>query len=108
MSGNDWTPGPWFISQDVAQKSGEYEQWSIGLAPGGWGIRKDRSDPDEYMLVGGICSQATARLISAAPDLVEAVLVALETEEQRRDTGNTYVVSNIEAFRAALAKARGQ
>jgi hypothetical protein len=32
-----------------------------------------RSDSDDYMLLSGICREADARLIAAAPELVEAL-----------------------------------
>ena len=53
-------------------------------------------------------SEADARLIASAPDLLEALTEALDSERRRRDAGETYVVSIIAQMEAAIAKATGE
>ncbi len=68
------TPGNWIAFQNeaqVANVSAALPQWSIGL---------DHKHPicrgasgDHYMMVGGVCSEADAKLMAASKALLELV-----------------------------------
>lgn len=85
-----FTPGPWVID---AGGDGEIEVWA----------------PDTGYVTIAICSgtepseieKANARLITAAPDLFEAL------QDMLRDFGPDYKGPTIDAARAAIARARG-
>ena len=69
------TPGPWLASQSPSQR--DRGCWGIGLhveSDTGYANGCDYTeDGRPYMLVSGICSEADARLIAAAPDMLEAL-----------------------------------
>lgn len=72
------TPGPWVVQQSHHAA----DQWHIGLTIcpviGVSGCRRG----DEYMHVGGVCSEADARLIAAAPELLEALKAAQQVIDE--------------------------
>lgn len=57
------TEGPWFVRQSEYNEG----QWYIELSEG-TGCRGN-----EYMSVGGICTEADARLLGASPELLDAL-----------------------------------
>lgn len=83
MSGH--TPGPWVAQPDPHSNPGE---WVIGIANG----------PVDYVAV---CSERDARLIAAAPELLEALIDCRRALELANFTGELAVVD------AAIAKATG-
>ena len=87
---NKHTPGPWHVINEWNVSGPEYE-----VANGSIMVRDD----DE--------SAANARIIAAAPDLLEALEMALNfianTESEMGET-----LQSGDAARAAIAKARGQ
>lgn len=95
------TPGPWVAYNPTVSNN----YWAVGLENkyGNHGVRCD-GDVSEYMHISGICSSQDARLIAAAPELLEA----LETLEAAliRDMGAGY--AGVALCQAAIAKARGQ
>lgn len=119
------TPGPWYFGGRAAH-NGEYAQYDIGL--GVWGDGGDLAGQvhgcrgEEYMQVGGVCSEADARLIAAAPELLNtlrALLVAVTYSAPPVNFGGTeddpnfcwsarIPVQFVDEARAAVAKAEGR
>ena len=96
------TPGPWMAYKNPAQKEASEEQWSIGLADsfekyGFIGIRDDA-----YMMVGGVCTESDARLMAAAPELLEAAERLMEHYAHCLPDHMT------NEFRECIAKAKGK
>jgi hypothetical protein len=82
------TPGPWTVEGPVALRGGDY--WSV-ILPG-------LEEPiDLYAADNG---EANARLIAAAPDLLEALQEIIKWNEVQH-------WFNFNAARAAIAKATG-
>lgn len=109
MSAPAWTPGPWFVTPSPTHP----EQHNVGLSSSiTRGIRREPLFPGEYMLVSGICTEATANLIAAAPDLVEALDSLIEDTRAMlfgpRGVAECAEEDFYAAARAALAKAHGQ
>ena len=96
------TPGPWEINKDVGIREKDlfiWEKWDPKVAPG-----------HAVACVYGFWPnvQANARLIAAAPDLLDACVdfvEAIEGYEQR--TGNFQHHLSLEKARAAIAKVKG-
>lgn len=86
-----WTPGPWHANPC-------YE---------GWWIHNGQSGSDEFAICvtfsGNPNSEADARLIAAAPELVEA----LKLWARWNDMTEAELAIALEATTAALAKANG-
>lgn len=85
------TPGPWKV---IPVKTGYYIDSRCGP------VADTMDFDDEY---GSIESEANARLIAAAPDLLEAARALLDLAERH---GWLHVAVN--AARAAIAKAEGE
>lgn len=83
MSGH--TPGPWVAQPDPHSNPGE---WVIGIPNG----------PVDYVAV---CSERDARLIAAAPELLEACIDAVRLIEAC-EAGDA-----VRELRSAIAKATG-
>lgn len=62
---------------------------------------------NSMMFVTGEDIEDNARLIAAAPDLLEAAKDALESLRRLSDTDGAYRVTNISQLQAAIAKAGG-
>ena len=107
------TPGPWKVSEYEKQSEtdcGEIEltvctnypealcngQRSIAVMTGGYYTRKDQKNRSEAIAT----NRANARLIAAAPQLLEALRNLVETPEVR--------IEDIEQARAAIAAATGE
>lgn len=88
---SEHSKGPWFVRQSRYNE----DQWYIELGEGS-GCRGN-----EYMSVGGICTEADARLMGAAPELLEAL------RRCRFDSLNMSF-ADMEFIRAAYAKATGE
>lgn len=88
------TPGPWALTGWTA---GDDFGWSIRIA-----------DAPYRLEVSAWCaeSEADARLIAAAPDLLEALEAVLAVPEARKALVN-WGTDELLAARAAVAKARG-
>lgn len=109
------TPGPWAItSQDgadfhVTAPDGDDDPWNVAVVVGACGY------PDDPRTG---CTEGNARLIAAAPELLEALKAADEAlaqftafeDDARHIMGNTnfaIVQQRREQVRAAIAKAEG-
>ena len=107
------TPGPWKVSEYEKQSEtdcGEIEltvctnypealcngQRSIAVMTGGYYTRKDQKNRSEAIAT----NRANARLIAAAPQLLEALRNLVETPEVR--------IEDMEQARAAIAAATGE
>jgi hypothetical protein len=98
------TPGPWFVSHPVnlehpwIEASCNYERRPDGT--------------EYYMSVSGICNAADARLIAAAPELLEALRGMLICMDEPADTDSPLQMAKeldrIERARAVLSKATGE
>lgn len=75
------TPGPWMAYKNPAQKEASEEQWSIGLADSFEKYGFIGISGDAYMMVGGVCTEADACLMAAAPELKASVSELLEELE---------------------------
>ena len=102
MSEVKHTPGPWVVDGDLNIYAGDP---NIGL----------RRDVADTFGMGGFGSvEANARLIAAAPELLEAAQKALriaeewiEIEVERPDALESHL-RELDSVRAAIAKARGE
>ena len=101
---NEHTPGPWDYDP-----TGDDKRICVGIGlvdgPNGYDVAEvysDDCDPDEAL--------ANARLIAAAPDLLEALeglLVFAEDAETKALVGDEGCLWPCEEARTAIAKARG-
>ena len=90
----EYTPGKWAIGYDNTGNGGFCEWWNV------------EADDEHIAKVAG---EANARLIAAAPDMLEALVAALApfNEPTRNPSGNPVgEPSWCAKARAALAKAR--
>lgn len=108
------TPGPWSAVKSTTMatsRAGRFELACITIMPAGdyRGPVADLQSCDHIQGITMAECEANARLISAAPDLLDAAAAALQLLEQlnrgigARD-GAWYEVAGL---RAAIAKARG-
>jgi hypothetical protein len=102
MSGEKHTRGPWRVYADFRTELCRVTQDEFTTLVG-WDIESD----DEVIvgcegIIPGPTSEANARLIAAAPDLLEA----LEAFLNEADEGHVSVDTD-KAARAAIAKAKG-
>lgn len=99
MNKQKHTPGPWTIEENAIISA---NKWLIPPDKYGPGVRQKIIDLTGAM--GGDNTDADARLISAAPDMLEALqaIVALSQDQGR---ANLPMCANM--ARAAIAKATG-
>lgn len=104
MSGQKWTPGPWNTRNHGVIVGGPFHQFERGTA--------QRQIAMACVIVD--CEQAeaerdaNARLISAAPDMAEALALLVQYDETPNGDGVLMMMryaDAITAARAALAKA---
>lgn len=97
------TPGPWDyddINKEVFASCEEHESGWVALIAGN--DSEDRPLPESMML-------ANARLIAAAPDLLEACTSALGTIQYLLSNSDNGPAENcLEVLAAAIAKAEGR
>lgn len=121
MSETKWTPGPWKVGKDDPAVS----YGSEDRLPEGWQLITGRCPPFAFgCCVAHVAEEADARLISAAPDMAEALARFDEIHNEGTfdlpdDTPITINVGTRQTFaggltlgdfrraRSALAKARG-
>ncbi len=117
MSGNPWTPGPWLYQGFI--DAGNTSGWYVVVAPHRVISVEGRSEEE---------ADANARLIAAAPEMAEALEAledaasclaatferipedypersAIHTHEGHTET---YLLDQIKAARALLARIRGE
>ena len=92
------TPGPWFIEQ--RHYDGRTHCWITASDGHGWAGNR-------YMSVSGCIDKHDARLIAAAPELLEALCKLVEIED---GTGMSVIgwTEAMETARVAIAKATGE
>ena len=88
MTNQQYTPGPWVLNDPCTDE--------IVADYGG----------NDISIATGIQNQANARLIAAAPELLEALIGAIDWEAERYASGS--VPKWLADARAAIAKATGQ
>lgn len=103
MSKFKGTPGPWFIDD----QSDDYEMAIVGHPTwpctrngkrGVWDVCKIETDTED--------TKANARLIAAAPDLLEALKTLIAATDALADIANSGIADNaIDAGCAAIKKA---
>lgn len=107
------TPGPWQLAGFGTIYSPGLPPTTDHRLPTAYEVARVPFRPKDALGVSDSESQANARLIAAAPDLLEALRVVVETEDKARHPGLTkegwccpssYAVS---IARAAIAKAEG-
>lgn len=101
------TAGNWIAFQVPAQK--RYNQWSVGIE-NQYGIHGVGSGElrDVSMFVGGICSEADAKAMAAAKELIEVAQIGMRyleelIEHNGDDMGDTRK-ADLERIAAVLAK----
>ncbi len=102
------TPGPWdqHIRLDTDDRS-DPRGCYLAIGSDAWGefakvvVRMSHKDEDSQM------GLANARLISAAPDLLEVLEALVSTLSANDEDGLTEFAEPMVAARAAIAKARG-
>lgn len=97
-----FTPGPWEYKTAIdGDDKATAKHWCVGLSNeyGNTGCRGN-----EYMRLGGICSEADARLIAAAPEMLFALSHALIVVDRLDGVAAGLVRSEI---RAVIEKATG-
>lgn len=95
------TPGPWVASKD--QDARGWHGWRIdsdSRALMAWGAWPSEAERD------GIEAESTARLIAAAPELLQALLHVVPHVGTNYSGKQRYDI--LEPARAAIAKARGE
>jgi hypothetical protein len=104
------TPGPWLYGQNNAQMRCGGSQWEIGLGRGAdlgvSGTLGTRGS--DYMLVSGVCREADARLIAAAPDLLAQLQGWAALMDPASPDYDPAFAPGLDAIRAAIAKAEGR
>lgn len=98
------TPGPWKLHKTT--KRGEFC----------WDYKIKSADNSAICTIGPVAQDANGALIAAAPELYEALIVALpllegfdDGDRVQCDDGDDPIVAPVIAqVRAALAKARGE
>lgn len=102
MSAPKFTPGPWYAKAGVSQMvSDDTTIWSAPKPNADlsrWFVFADADDHGD--------SEATARLISAAPELYEALTELLAVDEDWHGSVNSEMSAARVKARAALAKVR--
>jgi len=103
---NKHTPGPWEVTDlrhSIVVRTESPNKTKYGAsryaAIGGF----DRSDPDQLSE-----ALANARLIAAAPDLLEALELMLDRFRDTEGSHGQWEEEATENARAAIAKARGE
>ena len=102
MSAAKHTPGPWVVNDLYAETEirGPQNSGAMICVMSPWGIAADEPDPQ----------RANARLIAAAPDLLEALreydAAFTEFDPDSRDSRHRMRLATIKA-RAAIARATG-
>lgn len=96
-----YTPGPWVLEN----RGCKY----IVSKPGDGYITRDVCRLDGSTM-SAFAQEANARLIAAAPELLEALrgLLALDKEHHQRGHDDEDICQEVQAARAAIAKAEGE
>lgn len=107
MSETKWTPGPWWVVEKYADRNVFVRAEGGMIAEGPY--PSHYSNQDERFEQEKAEHYANARLISAAPDMAEALEKLLGWEDAiRAYIPNGGLTSALTYARSALAKARGE
>ncbi len=98
---SEHTPGPWEISYGKIRPARPIEGYTIGYAP----ICIVRGDK---RLHGNGVREANARLIAAAPELLEALKAVIDWLDDGSILLSEVCAANVLQARAAIAKAEGK
>jgi len=99
----NWTPGPWEIGALGNQKVEINTGPEPRLSYSGWDGMAKVYGSDDDPATGSVVMMANARLISAAPELLEAMEMVRGYIATMKGAGHEYTV----AINAAIAKATG-
>ena len=101
------TPAPWYASEDVGE-DGERGYWHINS---GVGFHVSTQDYQKGFHLAGWIGEANARLIAAAPELLEALknfLNGIDTHMvDISSPADELLADALRKMRAAIAKATG-
>ena len=101
---NKFTPGPW-VATKFNPLTGEIDECYLYIEPGVAVIERKIKGRDQHDI-------ANARLISAAPDLLEALEIWLADYDEVAANPDfepfPHVAERVAKTRAAIAKARGE
>ncbi len=105
---NKHTPGPWAVSKgyDGSLSVSATKSFRINNISAGTPVI---CDVYPHLDADGFSGEANARLIAAAPDLLEALLgmLAIDQENHQRGHDDDDVCKEVQTARAAIAKATG-
>lgn len=107
MSAAKHTPGPWIVSHAGTGRDGKFviDEYFVTVDGADMAIAADIIDP-----ITGKLSEANARLIAAAPDLLAALQELADDISERHDltsrSTNPGIKNTVAAARAAIAKAQ--
>lgn len=93
MKEHDYTPGPWHVSNEGKLVIRD-DEWLVPVATAGYATN------DEEL--------ATAKLIAAAPDLLEALQNATRVLEAGKNVKFPDWIETIHKSKAAISKALGE
>lgn len=101
MSELKHTPGPWVVDPDSPTDISPADDLRLGIAC------ISHADEAGGRWIFGEQSKANAKLIAAAPDLLQALVALHESLTQLNDSGDVgrMVADQVEIARAAIAKA---
>ncbi len=95
---SEHTPGPWKIDQE----------WRYDHHPKWRNIVSEFDDKNERLQVNGHMGEANARLICAAPELLEALKAVIDWLDDGSILLSEVCAANVLQARAAIAKAEGK
>ena len=94
------TPGPWFIERRTCDNETPHHRINASYGHGWSG--------DRYMSVSGCIDEHDARLIAAAPDLLDALIMCCQSMSSVLPAFNPFDQAAYDKARAAIAKATGE
>ena len=99
---NEFTPGPWWVGRSGASPLNDDIYFAEGSG------HNQRIATCTYNYLSDVEIEANARLIAAAPEMLEALKAMVDAEYDGPDLDVGAFRLRLRAARAAIAKAHGQ